>query len=38
MTYTDTDTLASPTTPPRVQFGPRDDDSIPASWAERGLT
>lgn len=24
--------------PPRVKFGARDDDSMPASWAERGLT
>lgn len=23
---------------PRVQFGARDDDSMPLSWAERGLT
>jgi hypothetical protein len=22
----------------RVSFGPRDDDSMPLSWAERGLT
>jgi hypothetical protein len=22
----------------RVSFGPRDDDSMPFSWAERGLT
>jgi hypothetical protein len=22
----------------RVSFGPRDDDSMPVSWAERGLT
>ncbi len=34
-------TAASPATdpePPRVKFGPRDDDTMPHSWAERGLT
>lgn len=25
-------------TAPRVQFGARDDDSMPLSWAEKGLT
>lgn len=25
-------------TMPRVQFGARDDDSMPLSWAEKGLT
>jgi hypothetical protein len=25
-------------TMPRVQFGTRDDDSMPLSWAEKGLT
>jgi hypothetical protein len=24
--------------PVRVKFGPRDDDDMPVSWAEKGLT
>ena len=27
-----------PMTEPRVNFGTRDDDSMPVSWASRGLT
>lgn len=26
------------TTPRRIQFGPREDDDMPVSWAQRGLT
>lgn len=32
------DTWNGTDTPPRVQFGARDDDSMPLSWAEKGLT
>lgn len=28
----------APPAPARISFGPRDDDSMPASWASRGLT
>jgi len=31
------DRLDTRTDPPRVKFGPRPDDDIPFSWAERGL-
>jgi len=32
------DSLNGTDTAPRVQFGARDDDSMPLSWAEKGLT
>jgi len=35
MSYDDFSTEKAPA---RVQFGARDDDSMPLSWAERGLT
>ena len=30
--------MSEPTLPVRVKFGPREDDSIPLSWAHRMLT
>lgn len=32
-----TDTFPVITDPARVQFGPRDDDTMPVTWAERLL-
>jgi hypothetical protein len=32
------DYLASTDAPPRVKFGPRPDDDMPVTWAERLLT
>ena len=38
MTYSELERDAQLLAVSRVQFGPRDDDSMPLSWAEKGLT